>query len=190
MCIRDRSSTYRKHLLSKIITDYECVSPNIDETRHKNENFSQLAKRLAIEKANAVALKYPNALIIGSDQVACIDSEQLQKPNNRANTINQLMGCQGKSAYFYTGLCVLNSKTNTHQTSVECYETKFRNLSKQQITRYVDQDPAFDCAGGFKMEGLGIALFERISGEDPNILIGLPLIKLIHMLENEGVFVL
>jgi septum formation protein len=100
------------------------------------------------------------------------------------------MRCQGKSAYFYTSLCVLNSQTNKIQTAVEHYETKFRNLNKQQITRYVDREPAFDCAGGFKIEGLGIALFEKISGEDPNILIGLPLIRLINMLENEGVFVL
>ncbi|MFT7371850.1 MAG: septum formation protein, partial [Oleiphilaceae bacterium] len=89
-----------------------------------------------------------------------------------------------------TSLCLLNSKTHTIQTSVECYETKFRHLSKQQIIHYVDREPAFNCAGGFKMESLGIALFEKISGDDPNTLIGLPLIRLIQMLENEGVFVL
>lgn len=184
------SSTYRKHLLSKIVTHFKCVSPNIDETQHKHEAFTDLAKRLATEKAKAVAIKNPNALIIGSDQVACLGSKQLHKPKTRANTIEQLMSCQGKSAYFYTSLCLLNSKTNNIQTSVERYETKFRNLNEQQITHYVDREPAFDCAGGFKMEGLGIALFEKISGDDPNTLIGLPLIRLIKMLENEGVFVL
>jgi len=184
------SSTYRKHLLSKIIDSFTCTSPDIDETQHENETFTNLAKRLAYEKANAIATKNPDSLIIGSDQVACLGSKQLHKPKTRANTIEQLMNCQGKSAYFYTSLCLLNSKTNKLQTSVERYETKFRNLSRQQITHYVDQEPAFDCAGGFKMEGLGIALFEKISGDDPNTLIGLPLIKLIQMLENEGVFVL
>jgi len=184
------SSTYRKQLLSKIMTDFKCASPNIDETPHKNETFIDLAKRLATEKANTIAIKHPDALIIGSDQVACVDSKQLHKPKTRANTIEQLMNCQGKSAYFYTSLCLINSRTNTLQTSVECYETRFRNLNAQQITHYVDSEPAFDCAGGFKMEGLGIALFEKISGDDPNTLIGLPLIRLIQMLENEGVFVL
>jgi len=184
------SSTYRKHLLYKIIPNFKCVSPNIDETQYANEAFTDLAKRLATEKANAIATNHPDALIIGSDQVACLDSKQLHKPKNRTNTIEQLMSCQGKSAYFYTSLCLLNSKTNKIQTSVERYETTFRNLSEQQITHYVDREPAFDCAGGFKMEGLGIALFEKISGDDPNTLIGLPLIKLIKMLENEGVPVL
>lgn len=184
------SSTYRKQLLAKIITHFKCASPNIDETRHKNETFTNLAKRLAVEKANAIAANHPNTLIIGSDQVACLESKQLHKPQTRENTIEQLMACQGKSAYFYTSLCLLNSKTHTIQTSVECYETKFRHLSKQQIIHYVDREPAFNCAGGFKMESLGIALFEKISGDDPNTLIGLPLIRLIQMLENEGVFVL
>jgi len=184
------SSTYRKQLLSKIIKDFESVAPNINEAQHKNETFTDLAKRLATEKANAIATEHPHALIIGSDQVACLDSKQLHKPKTRANTIDQLMKCQGKSAYFHTGICLLNSKTQKLQVSVERYETKFRKLSEQQITNYVDREPAFDCAGGFKMEGLGIALFEKISGNDPNILIGLPLIKLIQMLENEGVFAL
>jgi septum formation protein len=184
------SSTYRKQLLAKVIAHFHCVSPNIDETQQKNETFTNLAKRLAVEKAKAIAEKHPNSLIIGSDQVACLGSKQLHKPQTREKTIEQLMACQGKSAYFHTSLCLLNSKTNKIQTSVEHYETKFRNLSEQQISHYVDREPAFDCAGGFKMEGLGISLFEKISGDDPNILIGLPLIKLIQMLENEGVFVL
>lgn len=184
------SSVYRKQLLAKIVTNFQCVSPNIDETKLTDETFTDLAKRLAVEKAKAIAAKHPNSLIIGSDQVACLDSNQLHKPKTKENTIKQLMACQGKSAYFHTSLCLLNSKTNTFQTSVECYETKFRNLSEQQIIHYVDREPSFDCAGGFKMEGLGIALFEKISGDDPNTLIGLPLIRLIEMLENEGVFVL
>ena len=184
------SSTYRKQLLSKIVADFECISPNIDEAKLAHETFPELAKRLAIDKAKAIAKHHPNTLIIGSDQVACVASTQLHKPKNKANAINQIMQCQGKSAFFYTSVCLLNSKTNNIQTTVECYETKFRHLSEQQITHYVEREPALDCAGGFKMEGLGIALFEKIYGEDPNILIGLPIIKLIQMFENEGIFVL
>jgi len=184
------SSTYRKNLLSKIITDFECVSPDIDESQHQNETFTALAKRLAIEKAQTIAKQSPNALIIGSDQVACVGSTQLCKPQTKTNTIQQLLGCQNRTAYFYTSICLLNSKTGDIQSSVERYETQFRNLNEQQITQYVEHEPAYDCAGGFKMEGLGIALFKKISGEDPNILIGLPLIKLIQMLENEGICIL
>lgn len=184
------SSHYRKQLLSKVIPHFKCHSPNIDETPYNNETFENLASRLATEKAQAIASKHPDSIIIGSDQVASLGTQQLHKPKTKENTIAQLISCQGKSAHFHTGLCVLNTKTNNIQTSVEQYETKFRKLNKQQISQYVDREPAFDCAGGFKMEGLGIALFERISGNDPNILIGLPLIKLIQMLEEEGVFIL
>ncbi len=116
--------------------------------------------------------------------------EQLCKPQNRQRAIQQLKRCQGKSVTFYTGISLLNSKTGTEQSFVEVYETAFRVLNDQQITNYVIREPAYDCAGGFKIEGLGIALFEKISGEDPNILIGLPLIRLIDMLKNEGVAIL
>jgi len=184
------SSTYRKSLLSKIITLFDCASPNIDESAHPNESFIALAERLANEKAQAIAQQFPNALIIGSDQVACLDSKQLCKPKTKENTIKQLMSCQGRSAFFYTGICLLNSKTGNLQSAIESYETKFRHLNKQQITHYVEREPAYDCAGGFKMEGLGISLFERISGDDPNSLIGLPLIRLIEMLEKEGICIL
>jgi len=100
------------------------------------------------------------------------------------------MNCQGRSAFFYTGICLLNSKTGNFQSATESYETKFRQLNEKQITHYVEREPAYDCAGGFKMEGLGISLFEKISGDDPNSLVGLPLIRLIEMLEKEGVAVL
>ena len=181
------SSAYRKQLLSKVINNFKCIAPKVNEVQHENENFMDLARRLAFDKANAIANEHSNALIIGSDQVACLDSIQLHKPQNRENTIHQLMSCQGKVVHFYTSVCLLNSKTRSIQSSIEYYETKFRNLNKQQIIQYVDREPAFDCAGGFKMEGLGIALFERISGDDPNSLVGLPLIRLIQMLENEGI---
>ena len=194
------SSPYRKQLLNKLISDFECISPNIDESHNTNESFIELAKRLAIEKAKAVATDYPNALIIGSDQVACLipenqtekntDAQQLCKPGNAENMFQQLKRCQGKTVYFHTSLCVYNSQNNSFQASVETYETTFRHLNDRQLKSYIKKEPAFDCAGGFKMEGLGIALFEKIQGDDPNILIGLPLIKLIDMLSNEGINIL
>lgn len=184
------SSSYRKQLLSRIITDFDCFSPDIDESKRTKESFKGLAERLAIEKAQSHDKHYPDSLIIGSDQVACLNSTQLCKPATKTNTIKQLMACQGRTAHFYTGICVLNTRTGKTQSAVETYETRFRQLSEQQITNYVEREPAHDCAGGFKMEGLGIALFEKISGDDPNTLIGLPLIKLIEMLEKEGISVL
>ena len=184
------SSSYRKALLEKILPDFEIATPNIDESRHHGESFIAQAQRLAYEKAQALIDSYPNALIIGSDQVACLGSEQLGKPLNAEGTFKQLKRCQGQTVNFHTGLCLFNSATQQFQSAVESYQTKFRALSDVQIKNHISKEPAFDCAGGFKMEGLGIALFEKISGDDPNILVGLPLIRLISMLENEGVAVL
>ncbi|MFV1873300.1 MAG: Maf family protein [Oleiphilus sp.] len=188
------SSPYRKALLSKIVGDFTCASPHIDESRHKDEALQTLASRLATEKAFALSHKFSNHLIIGSDQVACVfqDGEEVQltKPLSRDNCLSQLKFCRNKTVQFYTGLCLLNTASMQFQVSVERYETKFRNLTEQQLNNYIDKEPALDCAGGFKMEGLGISLFEHIRGDDPNSLIGLPLIKLIDMLENEGVSIL
>lgn len=184
------SSPYRKQLLQRVISEFDCASPEIQEHSLENETPHALAERLAIEKAKALQAHYPNALIIGSDQVAWLDNKQLHKPGNRENNIHQLEQCSGKSVFFYTGLCLLNSQSNQYQSCVEQYETRFRTLNHHQISNYVDREKAYDCAGGFKMEGLGISLFERIRGDDPNVLIGLPLIKLIDMLNSEGFDVL
>ena len=188
------SSPYRKALLSRVLDNFVCASPEIDESRMSDESFSALAERLAIEKARKLSITFPEHLIIGSDQVACLEaaghSIQLCKPLSKERCFEQLHQCQGQTLIFYTGLCLLNSHTGVIQTSVETYQTKFRCLSDQQIWHYIEKEPALDCAGGFKMEGLGIALFEHIRGDDPNTLIGLPLIKLVSMLKNEGVDVL
>ncbi len=184
------SSPYRKALLSKVINQFQCDAPNIDEAHLSTENFRQMAERLSISKAQALAASHPNSLIIGSDQVACVDDQILRKPLNKETNLSQLKLCQGKVAYFYTGLCLLNTQTGHYQSSVEQYTTKFRSLSDTQLSNYIDREKPFDCAGGFKMEGLGIALFEAIEGNDPNILIGLPLISLIDMLKEEGVSIL
>lgn len=184
------SSPYRKQLLSRILDDFETESPNINEQAHADEAPDKLAIRLAQEKAQAIAQHHQDALVIGSDQVAWLDGQQLCKPGNRENNIQQLMSAQGKDLTFYTGLVLINCKTGGIQRSVERYNTQFRSLTEEQISRYVDKEQAFDCAGGFKMEGRGIALFERIYGDDPNTLIGLPIIRLIKMLEQEGIRIL
>jgi len=188
------TSQYRKAILQRILPNFTCIAPNIDEQALPNETPEKLAARLAADKATAVASQAPNALVIGSDQVAWLEKNskgaQLEKPGNAARNIEQLQRCSGTSVRFYTGLSLLNTHTGKQQTSVETYDTLFRQLSQQQIENYVARERAFDCAGGFKMEGLGISLFERISGDDPNTLIGLPLIQLISMLRNEGMDVL
>ncbi len=182
------SSTYRKKLLQNLIPNIDCISPDIDESGVTGEQPDALAKRLAIEKARMVSEKIGQAaLVIGSDQVAWLHGEQLKKPGNRAQNITQLEKCSGQTVTFYTGICLLNSATQKYQASVERYETTFRKLSREQIERYVDKEQAFDCAGGFKMESLGISLFRHIRGDDPNSLIGLPLIKLVDFLNNEGI---
>ena len=188
------SSVYRKQLLSKLIQKFTFDSPYIDESRLEAEALNTTAERLAKEKAKKLVPKYPNHLIIGSDQVACLiinnQEIQLKKPLTKNTCFKQLKQCQGKTVKFYTGLCLLNSTSMNLQSSTEYYETKFRKLSDKQILNYIEREPALDCAGGFKMEGLGIALFEHIRGDDPNSLIGLPLIRLIEMLQNEGVDIL
>lgn len=188
------SSSYRKELLKRILEDFDFAAPNINEDKLENESLRAMSERLAKEKALALAGQYPAHLIIGSDQVACLNINnqeiQLKKPITAEQCFLQLKQCQGNTVKFYTGLCLLNPITMNTQVSVECYETKFRKLNDEQILNYIEREPALDCAGGFKMEGLGIALFEHIRGDDPNTLIGLPLIRLIEMLQNEGLDIL
>jgi MAF protein len=143
--------------------------------------------RLAEAKARAIAPTHPNALVIGSDQVACIDDEVLGKPGSRANAIAQLERASGRTVVFQTGLCLLDTANGQAQSLVEPYRVHFRRLDRRQIEGYLDREQPFDCAGSFKSEGLGIALFERLEGDDPNTLIGLPLIRLISLLESQGI---
>jgi septum formation protein len=162
----------------------------VDEERRYNEPPDALAPRLAAEKALAVARRFPDHLVIGSDQVAVLDGELLGKPVTRDNAIHQLRKASGRSVRFYTALCVANAATGEIKTDLDLCTVVFRPLADGQIARYVDREQPYDCAGAFKSEGLGIALFERIEGEDPNALIGLPLIRLIRLLEAFGVEVL
>ncbi len=183
------TSPFRKELLNKLGLNFTTDAPDIDESMHIDELPEGFVQRLAQEKAQAVAERHPDALIIGSDQVACIDNSILGKPGNRERAIEQLTRASGKRVSFYTGLCLLNSGSGKSQVVCEPFHVYFRELSQTQIERYLDAEQPYNCAGSFKSEGLGISLFERLEGDDPNALIGLPLIRLIAMLEHEGVSV-
>lgn len=182
------TSPYRRALLERLGLPFETAAPRVDEQRQPGESPQVLVLRLAEAKARAVAETHPSALIIGSDQVACIGDEVLGKPGDRAQAVGQLQRASGKTLLFHTGLCLLNTATGHAQTLVEPYRVHFRVLTRQQIEHYLDRERPFDCAGSFKSEGLGIALFRRFEGDDPNTLIGLPLIRLITLLESEGLF--
>jgi len=181
------TSPFRRMLLEKLGLAFETASPDIDETRRRGESPEALVVRLAEEKARAVAEEHPNSLIIGSDQVACNDGEILGKPGNREKAIVQLQNASNKKVSFYTGLCLLNTATGKAQTICEPFHVHFRALTQERIERYLDAEAPYNCAGSFKSEGLGISLFKRLEGDDPNALVGLPLIRLIEMLEAEGV---
>jgi len=181
------TSPFRQQLLEKLNIEFSVASPNIDERRLENEQASDLVKRLAEDKAKAVAQQYPDALIIGSDQVAVLHNEILGKPNTHDNAVTQLKNASGQRVNFLTGLCLYNSRT--HHTQLTCvpFTVVFRSLTDTQIERYLQTEKPYNCAGSFKSEGLGIALFEKLEGDDPNALIGLPLIELVKMLEKEGI---
>jgi len=181
------TSPFRREILQKLALPFDTTAPGIDEAAGDEESPEILVKRLAESKARAVASKWPQALIIGSDQVACIDGEILGKPGNKKNAMKQLARTSGRTVTFYTGLCLFNSTSQQAQVRCELFKVHFRALNETQIGRYLDQEQPFNCAGSFKSEGLGITLFSKLEGDDPNTLIGLPLIRLVQMLENEGV---
>jgi len=181
------SSVYRKELLQRLQIPFETLSPHVDETPLPSELAQDTALRLAELKTRTVAKIYPQALIIGSDQVALLDSIYLGKPMNHDNAVMQLRSMSGRKVIFYTALCLLNSATNRLQSRLIAYQIKFRQLSDQQIENYLLKEQPYHCAGSAKSEGLGIALIESMHGEDPNALIGLPLIALVDMLTEEGV---
>jgi septum formation protein len=183
------TSPFRRELLQRLGLGFEVDAPNIDETMHTGEQPEAFVQRLAVEKAQAVAARHMDSLVIGSDQVACIGQNILGKPGTRDKAIAQLSEASGKRVSFYTGLCLLNSANGNMQVVCEPFHVYFRELSRTQIERYLDAEEPYNCAGSFKSEGLGISLFERMEGDDPNALIGLPLIRLISMLHQEGIVV-
>jgi MAF protein len=184
------TSPFRRSLLEKLGQPFATLSPNVNETRRPAEGPQQLVRRLAEAKSRAAARSYPRALIVGSDQVACIDGEILGKPGSREHAIEQLTRASGKEVVFHTGLCLLNSATNRVRISCEPFHVHFRTLDPSQIRAYVNREQPYNCAGSFKSEGLGIALFRKLEGDDPNTLIGLPMIRLVEMLAHEGLDVL
>jgi MAF protein len=184
------TSPFRRELLERLGLPFLTAAPQVDESRRPGESPETLVTRLAEAKARAVAMAFPEALVIGSDQVACVDGEILGKPGGRERALAQLTQAAGKEVVFHTGLCLLNSATGQAQVVREPFRVHFRSLTQAQIAGYVDREQPFNCAGSFKSEGLGIALFERLEGDDPNALVGLPLIRLVAMLEAEGVDVL
>lgn len=184
------TSPFRKEILTKLNIPFDCAKPNIDETALENESPVELVERLAIEKAKAVATDHPDALIIGSDQVAMCDGEVLGKPHNFENAVKQLEKFSNKTVVFYTGLCVYDSGLDYTTALIEPFLVHFKELSLTEIENYLHAEQPYNCAGSFKSEGLGICLFEKLEGNDPNTLIGLPLIKLVELLKQHDVDVL
>ena len=184
------SSIYRRELLQRLQIPFEICSPDIDETPLPGEVPRETALRLAEKKARAVALVYPDGLIIGADQVAVLESTPLGKPLTHENAVRQLRLLSGREVIFYTALSLFNSRTNSIQTRLTLSHVKFRELNDQKIEKYLVKEQPYNCAGSAKSEGLGIALIERIVGDDPNGLIGLPLIALVEMLSHEGIEVI
>ncbi len=184
------SSPYRRALLERFGAPFVSHAPDLDESAHAGESPWHLVRRLALAKALALTHIHPQALIIGSDQVAVIDGCALGKPGSEQNAIAQLQQASGRAVRFLTSLCLLDVGRGSHELAVIASDVRFRRLSLQQIENYVRRERPLDCAGSFKCEGLGIALFEAVSADDPTALIGLPLIALAAMLSRAGFDVL
>jgi septum formation protein len=184
------TSKYRRELLARLGLAFEVAAPHVDETVLPLEAPPDTARRLAEAKARAVAPYFPRALIIGSDQVAVLDDMPLGKPGNHATALRQLRAMRGKEVVFHTALCVFDAGSGGAQTRVVPFSVRFRDYSDAQIERYLEREQPYDCAGSARCEGLGIALIAEMRGEDPNALIGLPLIALTEMLAAQGVSVL
>lgn len=181
------TSPYRKMLLEKLQLPFDCAAPEVDETPLPGESAEALVLRLAAAKAQALALAYPEHLIIGSDQVCVIDGNITGKPHTEENARAQLRLAAGQAVTFYTGLALYNGRSKQLQALCEPFRVHFRALSETEIAAYVRMEQPLNCAGSLKSEGLGIALFDRLEGRDPNALIGLPLIALLEMLRVEGI---
>lgn len=181
------SSPYRRALLERLQIPFQHASPEVDERRLPDESGRDMVARLAEQKAKALAESFPNHLIIGSDQAAILGNEVLGKPHTHARAAEQLRAASGQSVRFETGLALLNTSTGRIQRDTIAFTVHFRKLDDATIDRYLVAETPFDCAGSFKAEGLGIALFSGMEGRDMTSLIGLPLIRLVDMLLEEGV---
>lgn len=180
------SSIYRRELLARLNIPFESISPNIDETPLVSELPQETALRLSQKKAEAIHQQYPKAIIIGSDQVATLNNQQIGKPLTHEKALAQLLMMQGQTVLFHSALCVLDGKRNDIQTANVITTVKFRNLPKEELNAYLLTEKPYDCAGSARNEALGIILLEQIESTDPTALTGLPLITLTTMLRNCG----
>jgi len=181
------SSVFRRSLLERLEVPFCCDSPDIDERQQLNETPADYVQRLSLEKAQAVATRHPNSLVIASDQCSVLDQHIYGKPHNHETAIKQLQQSSGKRVSFLTGLCVMNTHTQQYQLDLVPYYVDFRQLDDDEIERYLLKETPYQCAGSFKSEGLGVTLFKRMQGDDPTALIGLPLIRLSEMLREFAV---
>ncbi len=179
------SSPFRRELLTHLKIPFSWLSPDVDETPLSNELPQETALRLAQVKAKKIGESHTDALIIGCDQVATLDNQQLGKPLTHENATRQLRLMRGREVIFHSALCLYNAATQNMQAEVVPYVVRFRNLTDAQIENYLNKEQPYHCAGSAKSEGLGIAIIEKMTGDDPNALIGLPLIALVNMLHNE-----
>ncbi|WP_277184107.1 Maf-like protein [Caballeronia sp. BR00000012568055] len=184
------SSRYRRKLLERLRVPFEVASPDIDETPLSGETPEQTALRLSIAKARAAAERFADALIIGSDQVATFDGQQIGKPGTHENAVAQLQSMRGRDVEFHSALCLFDTRTGDVQSADIVTRVRFRDLSDAEIEAYLRAETPYDCAGSAKSEGLGIALLDAIESDDPTALIGLPLIALTKMLRAAGFSVL
>ena len=183
------TSPYRRALLERLRLPFEVQAPLVDEAPLAGEAARDIALRLAQLKARAVAPSFPKALVIGCDQVAVLDGECLGKPGSHANAVSQLKSMRGKSVLFHTALALLNTESAAMQAAEVPTAVHFRQYDDNEIERYLELERPYDCAGSAKIEGLGIVLVDRVNGDDPSALIGLPLMQLAAMLRREGVAV-
>jgi len=181
------TSRYRRELLKRLQIPFTAANPDVEESALAGESPEAMATRLATAKALAVASHHPDALVIGCDQVAVSDGKIVGKPGNHENAVRQLQELSGRDSIFYTALCVHDATRGRTATRVVPYRVRFRVLSDAVIQRYLEREQPYDCTGSAKSEGLGIALIERMEGEDPNALVGLPLIALVDLLGECGV---
>lgn len=181
------TSRYRQALLQKLGLPFSSIAPDTDETPYSGESAEQLVLRLAQAKAASVAKQFDQGWVIGSDQVCAINERILGKPGSHAQAVLQLRMLSGRAATFYTGLCLWDTARQQYQLTMEPFVVHFRTLSDTVIENYLQQEQPYDCAGSFKSEGLGICLFDRFEGRDPNTLIGLPLMALTDMFLAWGV---
>lgn len=184
------TSPYRRELLARLGLPFEVANPQTDESAYPGESPEALALRLSEAKARAVAAEWPDALIIGSDQVATVDGKIYGKPGSHERAVQQLRELSGKTVNFFTGLCLLDTRSGKAEVRGVPTLVTFRELTDIEIENYLRREPAYNCAGSAKSEGLGIALLASMRGDDPNALVGLPLIALCDMLRNQGISVL